>query len=198
VSQSVGALPLNVRESGADFLVSAGYKWLLSPYGTGFFWIRKELISQMRPAPYYWMALAGADHFDALSPNQWKPVDAARRWDTAETASFFNLAPMEASLSFLVRTGVQTVWDHNASLIAQIIERLPKDRCVLASPADLERRGPYVCVAGRSPEKTRAMYEMLREARIYVSLREGTLRIAPHVYNSDRDVDRLIHVLSQS
>ena len=66
-----------------------------------------------------------------------------------ETANFFNLAPLQASLEFLARVGVKTVWDHNRRIDAQIIERLPLDKCVLASPADPELRGPYVCVAAR-------------------------------------------------
>lgn len=196
VSQSVGAVTMDVRATGADFLVASGYKWLLSPFGTGFFWIRKELLAQMRPAPYYWMALENAHQFHALSPDAWRPVNAARRWDAAETASHFNLVPMEASLEFVHRAGVQTVWDHNNALISQIIERLPRDRCLLASPADAERRGPYVCVAARTPEKTQALYEKLRAEKIFVSLREGALRIAPYLYNTEGDIDRLLGVLS--
>ncbi|HEX9456030.1 MAG TPA: aminotransferase class V-fold PLP-dependent enzyme, partial [Candidatus Acidoferrum sp.] len=56
VSQACGAVPLNVDVLGADFLVCAGYKWLLSPYGTGFFWARNEHTDKMRPGPFYWAA----------------------------------------------------------------------------------------------------------------------------------------------
>ena len=173
VSQCVGAMPFDVRALGADFLVAAGYKWLLSPYGTGFFWARGEAIGRMRPAPFYWMALEGADRFHSLSLDRLELAPGARRWDSPETASFFNLAPMEASLEFVWRAGVETIWEHNRRLIGELIERLPLDRCVLASPRDPAERGPFVCVAGRSQEKTRALYEKLRAAKIFVSLREN-------------------------
>jgi cysteine desulfurase/selenocysteine lyase len=192
-SQSAGAIPVDVKTLGADFLVCSGYKWLLSPYGTGFFWARGELIEEMRPGPFYWMALKGADQFHSLSQqSEWKPVSGARRWDAPETSSFFNVAPMNASLEFVLRVGVETVAAHCAKLMAQMIERLPLDRCVLASPAEASARGPYACFAARSPEKTAALYEKLRAAGVIVSLREGALRVSPHLYNTERDIDRLL------
>ena len=55
VSQSCGAVPMDVNGLGADFLVCAAYKWLLSPYGTGFFWAKSEHLETLRPGPFYWM-----------------------------------------------------------------------------------------------------------------------------------------------
>jgi cysteine desulfurase/selenocysteine lyase len=194
-SQCVGAMPLDVREWGADFVTAAGYKWLLGPYGTGFFWAPEERIAEMRPAPFYWTALPGAHVFNSLDLSPYRPAAGARRWDTPETASL-NLVAMEASLEFLVRVGVETVWRRNRGLIRRIIERMPRDRVVLASPAEEDRRGPYVCLAARSPEKTRELHERLRAAEVIVSLRENALRIAPHLFTTAGDIDRLASVLT--
>jgi cysteine desulfurase/selenocysteine lyase len=194
-SQCAGAMSIDVRGIGADFIASAGYKWMLSPYGTGFFWAREERIGEMRPAPFYWTALPGAHVFNSLDLSPYRPEGGARRWDTPETASL-NLVAMETSLEFLLRVGVETVWRHNQERIRQIIERMPRDRAVLASPAEEERRGPYVCLAARSPEKTRELYEKLREAEVIVSLRENALRIAPHLFTTAGDIDRLVSVLT--
>jgi selenocysteine lyase/cysteine desulfurase len=196
VSQCSCAIPMNLRSLGADFVVSSGYKWLLSPYGTGFFWARREAMEKLRPGPFYWMALEGARNFHSLPLENLRPVHAARRWDAPETSNFINLAAMEASLEFLLRVGVETVAMHNERLIRSLIERLPRDSCVLASPADPRHRGPYVCVAARKPERTKELYEKLRQAQIYVSLRENALRISPHLYNTEQDIARLISVLS--
>src|SRR5215831_3911228 len=57
VSQACGAMPMDVRKLGADFIACAGYKWLLGPYGTGFFWVSPELQSQFRPSPFYWQGI---------------------------------------------------------------------------------------------------------------------------------------------
>jgi cysteine desulfurase / selenocysteine lyase len=195
-AQCAGAMPMDVRALGADFLTASGYKWLLSPYGSGFFWARGELIEQMRVGPFYWMALEDAEQFHTLSTGVYNLARGARRWDSPETASFSNLAAMDASLELLLRVGVETVWDHARRLIAMMIERLPRDRCVLASPASADDRGSYACVAARKPEMTGQMFERLRAAQVHVSLREGGLRISPHLYNSERDIDRLLTVLT--
>lgn len=192
VSQCAGALPINVARLGADFLVCAGYKWLLSPYGTGFFWARSERIEGMWVGPFYWEALEGAENFHTLSMEDLRLAPGARRWDSPETGSFFNLAAMNASLEFVLRAGPETVLEHNRRLMDMMYERLPRDRCVAASPAEPERRGPYACFKARSAEKTTALYERLRQANVIVSLREGNLRISPHLYNTERDIDKLI------
>ncbi|HVB36338.1 MAG TPA: aminotransferase class V-fold PLP-dependent enzyme [Candidatus Acidoferrales bacterium] len=196
LSQCACAMPIDLRETGADFAVSSGYKWLLSPYGTGFFWARREAMAKLRAAPFYWMALEGARNFHSLPLDKLKPAAGARRWDAPETANFSNLSAMQASLEFIERVGVKTIAEHNQNLMTQLIERLPRDMCVLASPGDAPKRGPYVCVAARRPERTRELFRKLHDAQVFVSLRENALRISSHLYNTDRDIAKLIAVLS--
>ena len=198
VSQNCGAMPLQVRELDADFLVSAGYKWLLGPFGTGFFWLKHELLAHLRPGPFNWMALAGSENFAKLNFADPQPADSAKRWDAPEWASHFNfnLVGLDASLEFLLRVGPETVANHNRALMDLLYQRLPKDRCVPASPLDPTRRGPYGCFAARTPEKTAELYQKLRHENVIVSLREGNIRVAPYLYNTERDIDRLISVIT--
>jgi cysteine desulfurase / selenocysteine lyase len=196
VAQSAGAMEIDVKTLGADFLVGAGYKFLLGPFGTGFFWSHPDRTAELRAAPAYWMALESAADFSKLSGGEAKLRAGAARWDAAETSSFFNLAPWDAALEFLVRVGTKTVWEHNREIVRQVIERLPLDRCVLASPADEKDRGAFVCVMARTAERTPELYKKLTEAGVIVSLREGALRIAPFLYNTEMDVDKLIRVLT--
>ena len=196
VSQACGGMPLDVNVLGADFMVCAGYKWLLSPYGTGFFWARNEHTEKMRPGPFYWAAAEGAENFHSLAFENPKPVRGARRWDMAETSNYFNFAAMDASLQFVLQFGPETVEAHNRKLIDFLFERLPKDRCVAASPLDSAHRGPYGCFAARTPEKTAELYQKLVKEKIIISLREGNIRVSPHLYNSERDIDRLIAAIT--
>ena len=198
VSQCCGAMTMDVHELGADFLVCAGYKWLLGPFGTGFFWIKSEHLSMVRPGPFYWMAVAGSDNFAALSFDNPRPAHSAKRWDAPEWASYFNLnlATMDVSVDFVLRMKADTVAAHNRKLIELMFERLPKDRCIPVSPLDAAHRGPYGCFAARSPEKTAELYQHLRKENIVVSLREGNIRVSPHLFNTERDIDRLISVVT--
>ena len=196
VSQCCGAIPLDVNTLGADFMVSAGYKWLLGPFGTGFFWAKSEHISRMRPGPFYWMAAEGAENFAALNFADPKPAQAARRWDAAETANYYNLAALDAGVDLALRIGAETVAAHNHKLIDLLFSRLPQDRFVVASPLDHSQRGPYGCFQARSLEKTKEFYDKLRKENVITSLREGKIRVSPYVYNNERDIDRLISVVT--
>jgi cysteine desulfurase / selenocysteine lyase len=195
-SQCCGAIPMDVNQLGADFIVSAGYKWLLGPFGTGFFWVKSEHLAMVRPGPFYWMALMGSHNFADLNFDDPKPAANAKRWDSPEWASYFNfnLVAMATSVDFVLRVGPETVAEHNRKLIELMFERLPKDRFVMASPLDPAWRGPYGCFAARSKEKTGEYYNRLRKENVVVSLREGNIRVSPHLYNTERDIDRLISV----
>lgn len=198
VSQSCGAVPMDVRKLGADFLVCAGYKWLLGAFGTGFFWVKHELIQKLRAAPFYWMAVAGSDNFAKLDFANPKPSDSAKRWDTPEWASHFNfnLAALDAGVEFVLRAKPETVLAHNHTLIDSVLTRLPVDRCVAASPLDRAHRGPYGCFVARTPEKTAELYQKLRAEKVFVSLRESKIRVSPYLFNTIQDMDRLISVIT--
>jgi selenocysteine lyase/cysteine desulfurase len=196
VSQCCGAIPMDVANLGADFLVCAGYKWLLSPYGTGFFWAKTEHITKMRPTPFYWAAAKGAETFHSLNLENPKLGLDARRWDMPETSKYFNFAAMDASLQFVLQAGPGTVEAHNRKLIDFLFERLPKDRCVPKSPLNHSERGPYGCFAARTPEKTAELHQKLTKEKVITSLREGNIRVSPHLYNTERDIDKLIAAIT--
>src|SRR5271167_2499973 len=196
VSQSCGAVPMDVNGLGADFLVCAGYKWLLSPYGTGFFWAKSEHLDTLRPGPFYWMGQI-ADTFSTLNFVDPKPSRSARRWDAAEASTYFNfnLTAMDASVDFVLRAGPELVLEHNRKLIDLLFQRLPKG-CVPASPLDSAARGPYGCFTARTPEETSELYQKLQKEHVVVAKREGKIRVSPHLFNSERDIDRLINVVA--
>jgi selenocysteine lyase/cysteine desulfurase len=198
VSQCCGAISMDVNKLGPDFLVCAGYKWLLGPYGTGFFWTKSEHLSRARPGPFVWMAVQGSENFSALNFEDPKLAPNAKRWDASEWASYynFNLVAMDTSVELVSRVGPQTVTAHNRRLVDFMFERLPKDRCIPASPLDAAQRGPYGCFAARSREKTTELYQRLRKENVIVSLREGNIRVSPYLYNTERDIDRLISVIT--
>jgi cysteine desulfurase / selenocysteine lyase len=195
-SQGCGAVPIDVGAMGVDFLVSAGYKFLLGPFGTGFFWAKPEHVANMRPGPFYWMAAKGVDNFASMDFANPIPAPSGKRWDVAETANYFNHAALDASVEFVSQAGPEVVRQHNHNLIELLYARLPKDRCVPTSPLDPAQRGPYACFAARAPEKTAALYDRLRKENIIVSLREGSIRVSPYLFNTERDIDRLISVIT--
>jgi selenocysteine lyase/cysteine desulfurase len=198
VSQSCGAIPMNVRSLGADFIVCAGYKYLLSPWGTGFLWTRKESSDWLRPGPYNWLS-QGVESFARLNYVDPEPAPTLSRWDSAEAASIynFNLTVMEASAKFVLDASPALIRDHNQALIDHFFERLPEG-CRLASPRQASQRGVFGCIQAGSRSDTESLYRTLRDEGFVVALRQGKIRVAPHLLNSMQDMDRLLVVMAKA
>ncbi|MEA3245616.1 MAG: aminotransferase class V-fold PLP-dependent enzyme [Gemmatimonadota bacterium] len=194
VTQSCGAVPMDVATLGADFIVCAGYKWLLSPYGTGFFWAKPGVRDVLRPAPFYWMG-QDARTFATLNLKDPAPASGAKRWDSAETSSYFNfnLTAMDASAAFVCRVGAAAVQAHNRALIEHLFARLP-DGLSPASPPAPEGRGPFGCFVAATAEATAALHQHLLRHDVFVSLRDGKIRVSPHLFNTVDDIERLLAV----
>jgi len=196
VSQCCGAIPMNVQTLGADLITCSGYKWLLGPYGSGFWWAKIELMANFRPVPFYWQGINGLNHFGELIFENPKAAPGARGWDASETASYFNLAGWEASLRFLQDVGVETVTAHNQELMSHLYESLPRDQFIKTSPLETERRGPYACFAAHTQEQTQQVYARLKNEKVIASLREGNIRVSTHLYNTMQDIDKLVGVIA--
>ncbi len=196
VSQCCGAIPINVHTLGADLITCSGYKWLLGPYGSGFWWGKSELMANFRPVPFYWQGIAGLNHYGDLIFENPTAAPGARGWDASETASHFNLAGWEASLHFLQDVGVETVAAHNQELMTHLYEVLPRDRFVKTSPLEVERRGPYACFAAHTLEQTQQISARLKDKKVIASLREGNIRVSTHLYNTIQDIDKVVEVIS--
>jgi cysteine desulfurase/selenocysteine lyase len=198
VSQSCGAVPMDVSSLGADFIVCAGYKYLLSPWGTGFLWAKPENADLLRPGPYNWLS-QDVESFARLNYVDPRPARTLSRWDAAEASSIynFNLTVMEASLKFVLNATPALIHDHNQSLINYFFERLP-DGYRLASPRQASHRGVFGCIEVGSRGDTESLYQTLRDERFVVALREGKIRVAPHLLNSTQDMDRLLVSLAKA
>jgi cysteine desulfurase/selenocysteine lyase len=198
VSQSCGAIPMTVRNLQADFIVCAGYKYLLSPWGTGFLWTRTQKLDSLRPGPYNWLS-QGVESFARLNLVDPAPAPTLSRWDSAEAATIynFNLTVMEASARFVLDASPALIRDHNQALIDYFFDRLPEGYR-LASPRQASQRGVFGCMEAGSRGETEALYQRLRNERFVVALREGKIRVAPHLLNSTDDIDRLLFVMEKA
>ena len=103
-----------------------------------------------------------------------------------------NQRAFESSLDLLLRIGVEAVERYNDALVAEIVDGLPRTNYELASPVERERRGPFVCVSAHNSKQTLALYETLRGAQVFVSLRENALRFSPHIYNTPEEISRFM------
>jgi selenocysteine lyase/cysteine desulfurase len=196
VSQAVCAVPLDVRTSRAAVVTAAGYKWMLSPYGTGVLYVAPEWVDRLPVPTVNWTTVDGADDFNNLTTLAVAFRPGAARWDAPETASFLNCMPMAASLEFLQGIGIEQVFTHARGLIDRLVAGLP-DGFRPDSDLGRRRRSTIFRLIGDDPKHTRKAYDRCVGSGISVSLREGGIRVSPGIWNDAADVDRLLAQLSR-
>lgn len=191
--QGVGAATLDVHACGIDILACGGQKWLLSPWGSGFVYVREELARRLEPSAVGWMATRGSEDFSRLVDYDFTYYDDARRFEVI-TLPYQDFAGFNASLGLLLELGPAAVERHVTGLIDMAVEWAEsRDDVRLVTPADGKRRAGIISMVPRGD--VRAASERMTRARIAHSLREGSIRLAPHCYNTADEVRTALGVM---
>lgn len=188
--QGLGQLPIDVREAPIDILSCGGQKWLLSPWGSGFLYVRRELMKVLEPVVSGWMAFEGTDDFSHLTDYNPTFRDTAQRFETV-TLPFQDLAGMRESISMLMKLGLPEIEDHLRTLVQPIWNRAGEDTYRVTSPMDAHASG-IVCVA---PPKMAEAYHELTRAEVVCVMREGSIRLSPHCFNTVDEMERVADIL---
>jgi selenocysteine lyase/cysteine desulfurase len=191
VTQSLGALPLDVARVQPDFLVCPGYKWLLGPYSLGFLYVAPRHHGG-RPLEESWIGRAGSEDFARLVDYQDAYQPGARRFDVGERSNFALLPPAIVGLEQLLAWDVAAIAATLAARTSKIATRAAA--LGLASAPEGRRAGHFLGLRfpGQVPPDLLAR---LAAERVHVSVRGASLRVTPHLYNHDGDVERLFAVL---
>ena len=189
--QGVGNSVLDVRETPIDILSCGGQKWLLSPWGSGFVYVRKELIASLEPMITGWMAFEGTDDFSRLT--EYNPTFRAdaRRFEMI-TLPYQDFVGMTTSLGLLLEIGVRDVAEVTRAMHDPVVKWAQENDVRIASPLDERHRSAILCVA---PPKAVEAYHGMKRARVVCSLREGAIRLSPHCYNTMEEMEKVIEVL---
>jgi len=198
ISQSVGAMPVNVAALGADAIVAAGYKWLCGPYGTGFCWMKPELRERLQLNQAYWIAFLSQEELKNEGPLCWKEVTSARKFDVFATANYFNFVPFKTCVDYWLDIGLGTVRTHNQKLVDKLIEGLDPDQYVLISPREGRLRSDLVVISHREKSRNNDIFQQLSRQGITTALWKGNLRVSPHLYNTGEEIDVLLESLRKA
>ena len=196
-SQALGARPLDLATAPIDAFVSVGFKWLCGPYGTGFAWIRRELRARLRPTKAYWLAMQTAEDLGKeVVEAELREGLGARGYDVFGTANFFNFVPFASAVEHLTGLGLERIWEHDQALVSHFLDGLADDSYTVTSRREAgPRRSTLVFFSHRDRSKNRGIHEALGTAGIHVAFRGGSMRLAPHLYNSTNEIDRALRAL---
>ena len=189
--QGVGARPLDARACHIDILACGGQKWLLSPWGTGFAYVRRELVRQLEPREVGWLAVRGSRDFNRLVDYDLSWHDDARRFEVG-TLPYQDLAAFCASVEMMLDVGIACIATHIGTLVDAMISRLRSAGAAVITPDDPARRAGIVTVYVGEADR---VSERLARAGIVCALREGAIRLSPHLYSTEDDVHRAVDLI---
>jgi selenocysteine lyase/cysteine desulfurase len=195
LTQSVGAMGFDVSAVRPDFVVAAGYKWLLGPFSVAYLWVAPEHRSGA-PLEHNWINRAGAENFATLTDYRDDYQPGARRFDVGQRTNF-TLTPMAiAALTQILDWGIPQI-AATLQTTTDRIEDWARQRDL--QPLARRDRGPHMLEIG-IPEKAMAeVPHRLAEKNVFVGVRGATgLRVSPHLYISDADLDRLFDALGDA
>ena len=176
-----------------DILATGAQKWLLSPWGSGFFYVRREILGQLAPPFAGWLAFQGTDDFANLT--RYNPAwhEDSRRFELI-TLPFQDFAAMNVSVEMLLDIGLDEIEAHLARVQQPLYDLAARRDVPITSPVGAHGSA-IVCLKVPVAAKIHAT---LRANEVICSLREGSLRFSPHVFNSIDDVARAAALLERA
>ncbi len=192
-TQSLGAMPFSVESVRPDFLVAAGYKWLLCPYGFSLAYVSPRWCDS-RPLEETWLARDNARDFTALARYSGTYMPGARRFDVGETCTPTILPGAVAALEQIAKWGVPAIAESLSAINGRIATHLEQLGFRLPEPS---QRCPHMLGARLPDGYSGNLVGELRVKNIFISQRGDALRFAPHVHVTAGDVEKLLDSLDQ-
>jgi cysteine desulfurase/selenocysteine lyase len=188
--QAVGQMPINVANLGVDFLASSGYKWLLSPISTGFLYVKQDLLDEL------WPTIVGYRSDENPMDFSYRPLQlahTARRYEAGQL-NFPGFAGMKEAIGLLQDVGMENVWSRIRSHIDLLRNGIEKSNTFqIRSSMNEKDRSGILNLACQNPD---SIADRLFEHGIVISVRGGGLRISPHFYNTEQEIDKLLSELN--
>jgi selenocysteine lyase/cysteine desulfurase len=190
-THGVGVMKTDVRSLDPDFLVFPTYKWLLGPYGRAFLYVAKRHQDgvPLEQTSYGRRAITSERE---IYYRDVEFVAGARRFDMGERDHFISLEMASIGIEMMTAWGSAAVVEWLAMLTARLADGLRDANVVIP---DTRVRAPHVLCLGLPEGAANGLVEQLAAEKIHVAPRLGRVRISPHVYNDEEDVDRLAAAL---
>jgi len=189
-TQSLGALQFDTRRVQPDMFAVHAYKWMISPNGAGFMYVRPELRARLRPNVLGWRSHRDWRNVDNLHHGVPELPDSAERYEGG-SVTFAVIYALEAALDLILEIGAGVIEQRVLDLAARTREVL----CVRGARVDL--CGSPVVAARFEGRDVSQLARALTSKRVLVAARRGNLRVSPHFYNDERDLQALADALDE-
>jgi selenocysteine lyase/cysteine desulfurase len=192
-TQSLGAMPFSVGEIQADFVIATAHKWLLGPYSFGFCYVAPTWQGGV-PLEENWLNRAGSEDFAGLVDYRDEYRPGARRFDVGEASNFI-LSPIAvAALRQILDWKVENIAESLRSKTNLIAARAKE---LGLRVADAQTRSPHLLGLSMRNGLPKDLSSLFAREKVYVSVRGNSIRVSPHLYNTEEDLDRFFEVLQK-
>lgn len=187
--QGLGAMPIDFKRAGIDFLAAGCHKWAMSPMGIGIMAMTDALLDEIGAPFVGWLSVE--DGWDFFNYEQ-DLLDDARRHELG-TQNWIGLVGLNEAFAIFHELGSETIAEKLLLLSSHLCERLREEGFEPAFVAGKENRSGIVSIQGLpNPSE---IQKLLMQAQVEVSTREGLLRVSPHFYNSIEDIEQFVSAL---
>jgi selenocysteine lyase/cysteine desulfurase len=189
--QAAGVVPIDVELDLIDAAAGASHKWLMSPEGIGYIYLSDRARARIEPTLVGWISVEQPEDYSNFE-QQFKP--GALAWETGTFASALFYA-LEANLKLFAELGVGEINKYLLGLGDFLCENLDEEKYELVSSRRQNEKSPIVCIRNRNGVEAMQLYKHLQRQNIIVAPRGDRLRIAPHIYNTREEIEKLIAAL---
>jgi selenocysteine lyase/cysteine desulfurase len=192
-AQSLGAMPFSVKDVRPDFVAAISHKWLLGAYSIGFCYVDKRWHGGT-PLEENWMSRAGSEDFSGLVDYRDEYQVGARRFDVGEASNFILSPIASAALQQILVWGVEEIAQTLRGWTDSIADRA---EAIGFKAPPRPARAPHLIGVSKPGGFPRELPQLLAREKVFVSVRGESIRISPHLYNTETDIERLFQALQK-
>ncbi|MDD5361587.1 MAG: aminotransferase class V-fold PLP-dependent enzyme [Ignavibacteria bacterium] len=187
--QSIGVVPFDVKKLNPDFLAAGSQKWMMSPAGIGFSYIPERMRSIINPT---YVATASVKYnFDNFLDYNLEFNDDGSAYENS-TPNTLGMIGLESSLELFLKIGVENIFKHILHLMDLFSEGLAKTNFINESDMSPEHRSNIMIFSHKDKTKNAYIQKDLEKENVFIALREGFLRVSPHLFNNEGDIEKLL------
>ncbi len=188
--QGVGAIPIDVKKCNIDLMAMDSHKWLLGLEGIGIMYCSEEAMDKLK-APFAGYGSV-VDYQNYL--NYFQPLDKSARRFEEGTLNVFGINVLYASINLILEVGVENIYNELMEITSSLNEGLRKKGYKVLTPMGNDERSGIITFASDKYD-SKQIFGILKENRISTALRRNRIRLSPHFYNNEEDIEYLLNVL---
>jgi selenocysteine lyase/cysteine desulfurase len=192
--QALGAVSVDASRLGADLVVAHGYKFLLSGFGIGVACCSERALAELDVRQVGWNSVENPFDLERILAFEMRFPPSARRFEPSfqPLPQVFGLG---ASIDLFLEAGVEAIEARVLSLASRLVTGLLENGFEVVGPQASGARSPIISVALRNDEERARLERALSQTSTVCAVRESRVRLSPHFYNTEDEIDQLLSSL---